>query len=131
MSQPSEEASDHLSSAWGSVGQQPGVGGLGPGFEGGGSALPEVPPAGEHPASVPETQETSIGKSLVYSSGNLGSGAWYALNNFILPLFLGPLGMPVPLIGMIGSALPIRFFVGGCGADTPRPGVGAAGGAQG
>ncbi len=103
MTQPSEEASDHLSRVWGSVGQQPGVGGLGPGFEGGGSAMPEIPPAGEHPASVPETQKTSLGKALVYSSGNLGGGAWYALNNFILPLFLQPLGMPVPLIGLLAS----------------------------
>ncbi|MGO8948879.1 MAG: MFS transporter [Ktedonobacterales bacterium] len=103
MSDTSGEAHDYFSEATGSLGRQPGVGGLGPGFEGGGSALPEVPPAGEHPASVPETQKTSIGKSLVYSSGNLGSGAWYALNNFVLPLFLGPLGMPVPLIGLLAS----------------------------
>lgn len=103
MSKRPEEASGNLSDAWGSVGRQPGVGGLGPGFEGGGSALPEVPPTGEHPASVPETQKMTRSKSIVYSSGNLGSGAWYALNNFILPLFLGPLGMPVPLIGLLAS----------------------------
>jgi maltose/moltooligosaccharide transporter len=103
MSKRSEEASGNLSDAWGSVGRQPGVGGLGPGFEGGGSALPEVPAIGEHPASVPETEKMTRSKSIVYSSGNLGSGAWYALNNFILPLFLGPLGMPVPLIGLLAS----------------------------
>jgi maltose/moltooligosaccharide transporter len=103
MSKLPEEASESLSDAWGSVGRQPGVGGLGPGFEGGGSALPEVPAPGEHPASVPETQKMTRAKSIVYSSGNLGSGAWYALNNFILPLFLKPLGMPVPLIGLLAS----------------------------
>jgi maltose/moltooligosaccharide transporter len=103
MTKQSEEASGNLSDAWGSIGRQPGVGGLGPGFEGGGSALPEVPPIGEHPASVPEAQKMTRAKSIVYSSGNLGSGAWYALNNFILPLFLGPLGMPVPLIGLLAS----------------------------
>jgi maltose/moltooligosaccharide transporter len=62
-----------------------------------------VPPIGEHPASVPDTQKMTRLKSIVYASGNLGGGAWYALNNFILPLFLQPLGMPVPLIGLLAS----------------------------
>ena len=103
MSDNSSEAGGHYSEVMGTVGRQPGVGGLGPGFEGGGSALPEVPPPGEHPASVPEGQKMTRLKSIVYSSGNLGGGAWYALNNFILPLFLAPLGMPVPLIGLLAS----------------------------
>jgi MFS family permease len=103
MTKQSEEASSNISDAWGSVGRQPGVGGLGPGFEGGGSALPEVPPLGEHPASVPDTQKMTRIKSIVYSSGNLGAGAWYALNNFVLPLLLKPLGMPVPLIDLLAS----------------------------
>ena len=103
MTQQSEEANDHRSGSWGTVGQQPGVGGLGPGFEGGGSALPEIPPPGEHPASVPETEKPSLGKSLLYSSGNFGSGSWYAMNNFILPALLKPLGMPPPLIGLLSS----------------------------
>jgi maltose/moltooligosaccharide transporter len=103
MSDNSGEVGGYRSEALGGLGRQPGVGGLGPGFEGGGSALPEVPPPGEHPASVPEAQKMTRVKSIVYSSGNLGSGAWYALNNFILPLFLGPLGMPIPLIGLLAS----------------------------
>jgi maltose/moltooligosaccharide transporter len=103
MSENSGEPGGFLGDAMGTIGRQPGVGGLGPGFEGGGSALPEVPPPGEHPASVPETEPMTRLKSIVYSSGNLGGGSWYALNNFILPLFLGPLGMPVPLIGLLAS----------------------------
>jgi MFS family permease len=87
----------------GTLGRQPGVGGLGPGFQGGGSALPEVPPPGEHPAGVPDTEKMTRLKSIVYASGNLGAGAWYALNNFILPAFLKPLGMPVPLIDLLAS----------------------------
>src|SRR5215469_8525451 len=103
MSENTGEAGGFFSEAMGTIGRQPGVGGLGPGFEGGGSSLKEVPPPGEHPASVPDTEKMTRLKSIVYSSGNLGAGAWYALNNFILPLFLQPLGMPVPLIGLLAS----------------------------
>ncbi len=73
MSENTSEAGGYYSEVMGTVGRQPGVGGLGPGFEGGGSALPEVPPPGEHPASVPDSQKMTRLKSIVYSTGNLGS----------------------------------------------------------
>src|SRR5579883_2002280 len=37
----------------GAVGEAPGVGGLGPGFEGDGSAAPTLPPAGAAPVAEP------------------------------------------------------------------------------
>ncbi|WIG60033.1 MAG: hypothetical protein OJF49_002781 [Ktedonobacterales bacterium] len=87
----------------GSVGESPGVGGLGPGFEGGGTAVPAVPLAGEHPAGVAEQAHVSFRTAALYSSGNFSAGMWYALNNFILPLFLGPLKMAPILIGLLSS----------------------------
>src|SRR5438270_10191345 len=82
-----------------SVGEMPGVGGLGMGFEGGGAVRPAVSPPGDHPASTPAGAEVPLAKSLLYSSGNLGSGVFYAFNNFILPIFLDALHMPAILIG--------------------------------
>ncbi|MGZ3639944.1 MAG: hypothetical protein ACXVCX_19100, partial [Ktedonobacterales bacterium] len=92
-----------------SVGEMPGVGGLGMGFEGGGAARPAVPPAGDRPAGAPTSEESSLITSLLYSSGNLGSGVFWALNNFILPIFLGALHMPVILIGLLSGT---RSFEG-------------------
>lgn len=101
------EASDAHETT-GSLGAQPGVGGLGPGFEGEGAALPTIPPTGEHPASA-EARPVSLGKSMLYSSGNFGSGIFYAFNNFILPIFLDALHMPPVLIGLLSST---RSFEG-------------------
>ncbi|HEV2405623.1 MAG TPA: hypothetical protein VGR88_09230, partial [Ktedonobacterales bacterium] len=38
--------------------------------------------------TVPEAPELSTRGALAYSSGNFGSGAFYAFNNFILPIML-------------------------------------------
>jgi MFS/sugar transport protein len=100
------------------VGELPGVGGLGPGFEGGGEVHPAVPPAGEHPAGVAEAEELPLRKSFLYGSGNFGSGVWYAFNNFILPGFLDPLHVPAPIIGLLAST---RSFEG----SVIQPVVGA------
>lgn len=40
---------------------------------------------------------------LLYSSGNVGAGAFYALNNFVLPVFLVPLGVPTALTGVLAN----------------------------
>src|SRR5579871_1127232 len=80
-----ESARFHLGDV---VGELPGVGGLGPGFEGGGVMRPTVPPAGEHPAGVPDAEHVSLRRALAYSSGNFGSGLYYGLNSFILPILL-------------------------------------------
>jgi Na+/melibiose symporter-like transporter len=100
------------------VGELPGIGGLGPGFEGGGEVHPAVPPAGEHPAGVAEAEELPLRKSFLYGSGNFGSGVWYAFNNFILPGFLDPLHVPAPIIGLLAST---RSFEG----SVIQPVVGA------
>ena len=87
----------------GSLGALSGVGGLGAGFEGGGAVGPALPPSGEHPAGVSVEQDAPLVTSLLYSSGNLGAGAFYAFNNFILPIFLDALHMPAILIGLLSS----------------------------
>ncbi|HEX8035899.1 MAG TPA: MFS transporter [Ktedonobacterales bacterium] len=92
-----------------SVGEMPGVGGLGMGFEGGGAVHPAVPPPGAHPAGTPVGDDVPLATSLLYSSGNLGSGVFYAFNNFILPLFLDTLHMPAILIALLSST---RSFEG-------------------
>lgn len=91
------------SEATGSLGELPGVGGLGPGFEGGGTAIPSVPPPAEIAELVPEPAPISLGKQIVYSSGNIGSGIFFAFNNFILPAFLDALHMPAIGIGLLSS----------------------------
>ena len=68
----------------GSLGHLPSASGLGPGFEGGGTVEATVPLPGEHPAGVPDSERVGLGKALVYSSGNFGSGLYWALNSFIL-----------------------------------------------
>lgn len=83
-------------------GSLPGVGGLGPGFEGGDSVVPPVPPVGVRPAS-PEAQPLSLRRSLTYSSGNFGAGIFYSFNNFILPFYLKTFGASDVLIGVLAS----------------------------
>src|SRR5579872_4770460 len=89
----------------GSLGELPGVGGLGPGFEGGGAVMPSMPPAPAPEAVevVPEPTPIPLGTQLVYSSGNIGSGIFFAFNNFILPAFLDALHMPAIGIGLLSS----------------------------
>ncbi|HKV83143.1 MAG TPA: MFS transporter [Ktedonobacterales bacterium] len=54
--------------------------------------------------SVPEAPELSTRGALAYSSGNFGSGAFYAFNNFILPIMLDNLGMPVIPNGLLSAS---------------------------
>ncbi len=83
-------------------GSLPGVGGLGPGFEGGDSVAAPVPPVGNRPAAT-EAAPLSLRKSLTYSSGNFGSGVFYSFNNFILPIYLKSFGASNVLIGLLSS----------------------------
>jgi Na+/melibiose symporter-like transporter len=48
-------------------------------------------------------------KALVYSSGNFGSGVFYAFNNFVLSIFLRGLGASAVLLGLLSST---RSFEG-------------------
>ena len=89
--------------ATGSVGELPGVGGLGPGFEGGGVAEPTLPQEATSLVAGTPARPLSLRTMLLYSSGNFGSGMFYAFNNFILPLFLQPLHMPDIGIGLLSS----------------------------
>lgn len=72
-------------------------------------AQPAVPLADNRSIAIPEAPPLSFGKSLTYSSGNFGSGIWFAFNNFILPLFLQPLRVPPVIIGLLASS---RSFEG-------------------
>lgn len=103
---PTEHGQRHLGDV---VGELPGVGGLGPGFEGGGEVHPAVPPAGDSASIAAEAPPLPLRKAFTYSSGNFGSGVWYAFNNFILPLFLKPLNVPPLVIGLLASS---RSFEG-------------------
>lgn len=51
----------------------------------------------------------SAGKTARYASGYFGSGAFFALNNFLLPLYLGPLQASNLLIGFLSGT---RSFEG-------------------
>lgn len=83
-------------------GHLPGIGGLGPGFEGGDSVVAAVPPAGTHPLA-PEAKPLSLRRALTYSSGNFGAGVFYSFNNFILPIYLKTFGASNVLIGVLAS----------------------------
>lgn len=89
----------------GGIGALPAAGGLGPGFEGGGSLEPSLP--ADRPNA--EAKPISLRASLLYSSGNLGAGVFFGFNNFILTIFLLHLGVPVILNNLLGST---RSFEG-------------------
>ncbi len=93
----------------GAVGELPGVGGLGPGFEGGGVATPALPPPPSEAPPATEPPPISLRLATTYSSGNFGSGVFYGFNNFILPLFLQMLHVPLLLNALLGST---RSFEG-------------------
>lgn len=57
---------------------------------------------------VAETAPLSAARTVLYSSGNLGAGFFYSLNNFILPFFLKNLGAPTILIGILSSSYSIE-----------------------
>lgn len=86
-----------------SLSEMASVNSLGVGFEAGGPVRLAVPPPGEHPAGVPATQRVRFWTALFYSSGNLGSGIFYAFNNFILVNYLRTLGAPSTLAALLSS----------------------------
>jgi Na+/melibiose symporter-like transporter len=97
---PTELGQRHLCDV---VGELPGVGGLGPGFEGGAVMRPPVPPPGEHPAGVPDSANVTLKSALLYSSGNFGSSIFYSFNNFIQTTYLKGLGASPIVYGLLGS----------------------------
>ncbi|MBF6592154.1 MAG: MFS transporter [Ktedonobacterales bacterium] len=112
MSTDSEGASRPVSDErTGSLGRLPSTAGFGPGFEGGGTVAPIVPPAGEHPAGVPETQRVPLRKALLYSSGNFGSGVYYAFNSFIVSILLLRLGVQPVLNNLLSSTRSVEGAV--------------------
>jgi Na+/melibiose symporter-like transporter len=53
----------------------------------------------------------SVGRTLLYSAGSIGAGAFYAFNNFILPPILKGLGASDLLIGLLASTRSIEGVV--------------------
>lgn len=50
-----------------------------------------------------EVAPISVGTSFTYGSGNIGSGIFYSLNNYFLPVFLMGLNMPIIFINLLAS----------------------------
>jgi maltose/moltooligosaccharide transporter len=63
--------------------------------------------------------EISLRTMLIYSAGSIGSGAFYAFNNFLLPLVLKAVGAPDLITGLLSSTRSIEGVV-------IQPTVGAA-----
>src|SRR3981081_3807438 len=55
--------------------------------------------------------DISLRTMLVYSAGSIGSGAFFAFNNFILPLVLKGLGAPDLLFGLLSNTRSIEGVV--------------------
>src|SRR6185312_238346 len=53
----------------------------------------------------------STATMLVYSAGSIGTGAFYAFNNFVLPPILKSFGAPDLLIGLLASTRSIEGAV--------------------
>src|SRR4029077_8677417 len=53
----------------------------------------------------------SLPTMLLYAAGSIGTGAFYAFNNFILPLILNKFGAPPLLIGLLSSTRSIEGAV--------------------
>lgn len=68
------------------------------------TTVPETQAPVAEAVHVPEAPELRLGGALAYSSGNFGSGAFYAFNNFILPIMLDNLGMPVIPTGLLAAS---------------------------
>src|SRR5207249_2160163 len=47
--------------------------------------------------------QLSTQKALLYAAGSIGTGAFYAFNNFVLPTILKAFGAPDLLIGLLAS----------------------------
>ena len=60
---------------------------------------------------------------LLYAAGSVGSGAFFAFNNFVLPPILKAFGAPDLLIGLLASTrsiegVVIQPIVGACPIDA-------------
>src|SRR5579859_6183556 len=64
-----------------------------------------------HPAELRAMRDLSPGTMLVYAAGSVGTGAFYAFNNFVLPLILNSFGAPALLIGLLSSTRSIEGAV--------------------
>src|SRR6185503_670422 len=53
----------------------------------------------------------SLRTMLIYSAGSIGSGAFFAFNNFILPLALKGLGAPDLVLGLLSNTRSIEGVV--------------------
>jgi maltose/moltooligosaccharide transporter len=60
---------------------------------------------------IPEARGLSATTSALYASGSIGTGAFYAFNNFILPPILKSFGAPDLLIGLLSSTRSIEGAV--------------------
>src|SRR5713226_7142805 len=56
-------------------------------------------------------RDLSLATKLFYSAGSIGTGAFYAFNNFVLPPILKALGAPDLLIGLLSSTRSIEGAV--------------------
>src|ERR1700682_2032279 len=56
-------------------------------------------------------RDLSLATKLLYSAGSIGTGAFYAFNNFVLPPILKSFGAPDLLIGLLSSTRSIEGAV--------------------
>jgi MFS family permease len=96
----------HVDEATGSLGEVPGAG-----FDGGGTVVPAIPLPGTHPAGAAAGSKVSLRKAFLYSSGNFGAGVYYALNSFIISIFLLRLGVQPILNNLLSSTRSIEGAV--------------------
>jgi maltose/moltooligosaccharide transporter len=62
-------------------------------------------------APIHRQARLSLGRALVYSSGNFGSGIFFAFNNFVLSLYLLGLGASPVLMGLLSSTRSVEGAV--------------------
>src|SRR5579859_6063704 len=56
-------------------------------------------------------RDLSLATMLLYAAGSIGTGAFYAFNNFVLPSVLKAFGAPDLLIGLLSSTRSIEGAV--------------------
>src|SRR5262249_36632000 len=67
--------------------------------------------SGSHAAELGRMRRLSMAKMLLYSTGSVGTGAFYAFNNFVLPPILKSFGASDLLIGLLSSTRSIEGAV--------------------
>jgi Na+/melibiose symporter-like transporter len=77
------------------------------------SAGPEqtTPLPGAESEAAPDAQRLSKGVTVCYSAGSVGTGAFYAFNNFVLPPVLKAFGAPDLVIGLLSSTRSIEGVI--------------------